>query len=122
MGVDVFQSNAIYEAIVKHTALRHLVLSDNNLSRDSAETVGRLLRDAPHLRSLNLANNDFWDSGVRVIARHLDSNTGLLSLRMERNRIGRGAIDLIQACQRGKDKMSLRCSIGNGFCRISNIC
>jgi hypothetical protein len=108
VGLDATHLPLLHEALMTRPTLRHLVLSDNLLGTDAIDALGRLLAENANLRSLNLGANNLWDGGARQLARHLEANGALLALRLERNRIGRAALDLVQALLRGRAASRLR--------------
>lgn len=103
VGIDSFQTEAICDAINEHPHLKCLLLADNVLGVDSCPRFARFLRENEKVRYLDISHNQFWDNGTRLLAAGLEYNTGLIGLRLDRNGMGRAALDLLQAIKRSRE-------------------
>ncbi len=69
-------------------SLQSLYLGGNGLEASAAACLGRLLREAPHLRALHLSVNRLGDEGAAHLAEALRANCTLEVLDLASNGIG----------------------------------
>lgn len=109
-GIDSSILQAIYEAVMNKTNLKHLSLSDNTLGRDSSDILSLLIRNNTSLLSLDLSDIHLGDLGARQLGESLSQNTTLRTIKLSRNRIGRSALNLVNQCL---NKTNLQIDITN---------
>jgi Ran GTPase-activating protein (RanGAP) involved in mRNA processing and transport len=84
-----FSSSKLIFALLKHTQLRHLDISENSLGASSMELLGRYLANpSSMLEHLNVGNCEISDDLLGFFGQYLCTNTSLQYLSIRSNKLG----------------------------------
>ena len=94
------------------SVIRHLDLSFNLISDNSAKTFAKLLRGCENLESLNLQGNDIESKGAQSISEALQENKSIQYLNLSFNRIKTdGAMSIVELLFTNKSLKELNLGI-----------